>query len=569
MTMSRFDELVSMLLDDDLADEQIDELVAIVAEDPEKLQMLREHLSLSDRLSQYEDELRDDQRFLDALTLRVRTVDGSNDFVERVVASAQHSKAGAAATDTRASRLRSFGWLAAGIAAALAIILFVSQAGDRPTGDVDPRTGSVPGRGSDGSEEPLDNGVAVLTRAVGMQGADPTRWQPGATLPRGTLAWESGILQLEFYGGVTVIAEGPASIELVDESLIICRNGKLRVRVPEVARGFAVRAPAVEVVDRGTEFGVEVTQRGATSVHVFDGTVELFDAATNRDSATARELTAGEAVAVGVGGQSTAIATRDADFISSDRLGERTTAEDRHQLRRWQEFRERMKRDPRVVAFFPFEHDPAFDRTLIGYSGRGEVLHGAIVGCEWSEGRWPEKSSLDFKRPGDRVRIDIPGEYESLTYAAWLRLDALDREFNSLLLTDGFEDHRPHWQIHRLGCILLGLRRPGSATLTFRSDTVFDMTQLGRWVHVVTVVDTESSDVRHYVDGSLAGWESLGESNGALLTIGSAAIGNWGRPTDRHKVKIRNLNGRLDELIVFGEALTDAEVRLLHAAGRS
>ena len=55
-------------------------------------------------------------------------------------------------------------------------------------------------------------------------------------------------------------------------------RGRLRAHVPEQARGFAVLAPTFELVDLGTEFGLNVAEDGVDEIHVFDGKVELYDA---------------------------------------------------------------------------------------------------------------------------------------------------------------------------------------------------------------------------------------------------------------------------------------------------
>ena len=57
---------------------------------------------------------------------------------------------------------------------------------------------------------------------------------------------------------------------------------------------------------------------------------------------------------------------------------------------------------------------------------RNRDLDGAIVGAKRVAGRWPNKGAIEFKRPGDRVRVDIPGEFESLTFACWVKIDSLD-----------------------------------------------------------------------------------------------------------------------------------------------
>ncbi|MDB4614779.1 iron dicitrate transport regulator FecR, partial [bacterium] len=89
-----------------------------------------------------------------------------------------------------------------------------------------------------------------------MKGSQVSDWKVGETLPPGKLKWDAGLLQLEFYCGATVVAEGPASLEILDDSRVVCHSGRIRAHVPEPARGFAVLAPTVELVDLGTEFGI-------------------------------------------------------------------------------------------------------------------------------------------------------------------------------------------------------------------------------------------------------------------------------------------------------------------------
>ena len=116
------------------------------------------------------------------------------------------------------------------------------------------------------------------------------------------------------------MAEGPAEIEILDESRVVCRLGRLRAHVPEPARGFAVLAPSFELVDLGTEFGLSVLDNGMAEVHVFDGKVELYDAETNRSPRTRRELNAGDALTVDRDGTAKQTAAREADFVTPSRL---------------------------------------------------------------------------------------------------------------------------------------------------------------------------------------------------------------------------------------------------------
>jgi len=297
--------------------------------------------------------------------------------------------------------------------------------------------------------------------------------------------------------------------------------------------------------------------------------VELYDAKSNRNVATRRELNAGDAVTLDRNGESEKIESRDNDFVTPNRLSTMTGVRRQEQLRDWRAFRDSLQDDPRVIAYFPFDRNDLEDRLLVGHGANDTTIEGAIVGCEWTEGRWPGKASLQFKRPGDRVRITVPGEFESLTYSIWLRVDGLDRKYNSLLLTDGFDENRPHWQIRQEGTLVLGIWRHEAVLHSYQTDSIFNLFRLGQWVHLATVYDAEKACVAHYVNGELATREPLTEPSSGLLTIGDATIGNWSAPTSRHRAsRVRNLNGCMDELIVFGQALDDQEVRRIYEVGR-
>lgn len=572
MTPDRFEELLGLLLDDEIPTDQLDDLVEIVAADPLKLQRLREHLLFSDRLSQYEDEMRDEQRFLSALQVRAHAAEDTDDFVSQVVASVKDEVAGRRGQGPlQHSQRQDWGWdrfrgLAGWVTAAVAVLLLAGMLIHQSI-DSD-RDEAPPQMAGEGVAEPAgvnDSGVAVLTRVAGLRGATETEWRVGETIPPGLMAWDAGLVQLEFYCGATIVVEGPAEIEILDESRVICRLGRLRAHVPEPARGFAVLAPSFELVDLGTEFGLNVSDDGAAEVHVFDGTVELYDVESNRDLATRRELNAGDALTVGRDGTSNPIAARDAEFVTPTRLSQMTDARRQEQLRDWRAFRDSLRDDPRVVAYFPFDRNDSDDRLLVGHGANGLSIEGAIVGCEWAEGRWPGKTSLQFKRPGDRVRITIPGEFESLTYSTWVRVDGLDRVRNSLMLTDGFDRNGIHWQIRQDGSLTLGMRYANDRAHNYHTRPVFNLFRLGQWVHLTTVYDTDEARVIHYVNGERVERQRLTRFADGMLKIGNATIGNW---SGREASDVRNFNGCMDELIVFGEALDEQEVRRIYDVGR-
>ena len=88
---------------------------------------------------------------------------------------------------------------------------------------------------------------AVLTHTVGLQWGEGTKDPPalGQTLDSCQLEVESGLAQLEFIRGSTVILEGPVSFEIKGFNKGSLQRGKLRANVPPVAKGFSVDLPTV------------------------------------------------------------------------------------------------------------------------------------------------------------------------------------------------------------------------------------------------------------------------------------------------------------------------------------
>ena len=435
------------------------------------------------------------------------------------------------------------------------------------------------------SNAPAESGVAVLTTAVGVQWSQPadngkapadlslTGPSPavGAVLRPGRLQLDSGLVQLEFYSGVTVVLEGPADFEIVSSMKAICRSGRLRAHVPRQAEGFQIETPSATLVDLGTEFGVRVDPTGQAEVHVFAGKVQVYPESGNRVTKQQQDVSAGNGLRIGASDALQEIPLSEGEFVTVAELQQKAARSAEAHFDRWRAYSKRLKLDSRVLLYYTFEEQTLWDRMLVNRAGTVDpkVLDGAIVGCQWSVGRWPEKNALDFKRPSDRIRIQGPIHCDSMTFAAWIRLDALQEAISALLLTDRYEEGNPHWQITQEGQLALGVSH-GDADIRsrnkYRSPPVFGPDQLGTWTHVATVYDHSKGLVTHYVNGqSVSRQEMLVR---LPLRIEAAEIANWVVPRETGAEPIRNFNGRIDEFLLFREALEPHEIRQMYEAGR-
>jgi hypothetical protein len=121
---------------------------------------------------------------------------------------------------------------------------------------------------------PPTGGVEIAT-VIHLDGVE---WEAEGDNPRQgdvitprRLRLRRGRLALSFFSGVSLTLEGPADLELLAANRLFFRRGKLRAQVPCGAEGFTVLTAGCEVVDLGTDFGVNLEPGGNSRVMVFEG----------------------------------------------------------------------------------------------------------------------------------------------------------------------------------------------------------------------------------------------------------------------------------------------------------
>jgi hypothetical protein len=533
----RFHELLGLLLDDETTPDQVRELTALVSANASFSRELRSHLAMDNRLHQHENRSSSADSFVRSVQSTVAAEEDAEAFVDKVIHLADLEQ-----PDTAVSRAP---WIITtlAMAACLTLVFFLV---DRPT--IHETAVEAP--------EPEDRGVAVVSGIVGEISFHGTALVNGDVVEPGLLEFAAGYLELEFYRGARMTVGGPARLEFVDSQNVICHFGKVRAQVPAVAKGFTVMTPESQVVDLGTEFAVSVGPAGETEIHVFDGEVEAYD--VDRTPASKKLLTAGQAMTVANLREFPAEAGRFKDLV--DIAGKERSARNR-KFQKWSKRSGEARADERLIAYYDFEPADDQQRMLPNRAVSGSELDGAIVGATWSDGPWPGKHALNFKRPGDRVRISIPGEYEALTLAAWVRVDGIDRGHSSLLLTDGYETGEVHWQFRKDGTLVTGLKHGDRRGQNYVANGFVNLKRLGRWFHLATVVDPVSGTVTHFQNGKVLTVTAMTANH--PFRFGAASIGNWDRPISGTGSGIRNLNGQLAELMIFKAALSAAEIRRL------
>lgn len=415
------------------------------------------------------------------------------------------------------------------------------------------------------SDLPQTDHIALLTQAVNVEWDTPRNLQTGAGLAAGWLRIKTGTIQVELISGASVLIEGPAAFELISPLKTFCKYGKVRASVPEQAQGFTIETSRLNVVDLGTEFSLSLDASGKGQVQVIDGLVEIHSSDKQAPPQSIQSLKTGEGALFDQQGTIQRSNDLVVPFINPEELSHLAKQQQELQFKQWQQHNRKTKTDPTLIAYYDFEESSNWLRTLHNKSQKhASSTDGAIVGCQWTSGRWPEKRALEFKRTSDRVRLQIPGTYQSLTLMAWVRIEGFERWLSSLMLTDGYNPGNPHWQLSDKGEMILGVKT--GAGKNYFSPVVLKPTDLGRWIFLVTVYDHQNKEVIHYLDGLPVSHHKI--ENPIPLVIGPAEIGNW-RPQEHTGAhSIRSLNGRLDEFALFGRALSAEDILQWYQSGK-
>ena len=428
------------------------------------------------------------------------------------------------------------------------------------------------------SEETRASGYAVVHGLVDASTTGEVTLRAGDVLGAETVSLSGGSARIDFFSGAQIFIEAPAELEIRSAWEAVIHTGKLRAKVPPAARGFVIESNGRRIVDLGTEFGVDANPQ-EVRVEVFDGKIELQD----------RELIAGQAVRMTKDGATTAINPGIEGFTGLRSLAGGLLGAATEGFLNWKHYSNTLSQDSRLIAYYPFLSQPSDQNDVVpsGIDPLDPERKGAVVMAEWVNGRWGDlKGAMEFRRPGSRVRVNLPGEFEAYTFSCWARIDSLDRRYNALFLADSYQTGEPHWQIRNDGVLMIGVMVNDQASRwnepliperpdlrhsrNYYSPPFWDMSMSGQWIHLVSVYDPHSRRAAHYINGELLSEHVIEEEFVPhKLSIGNAEIGNWGDPNRSDpSYAIRNLNGRIGELAIFDAALTSDEIQGLFESGQ-
>lgn len=483
--------------------------------------------------------------------------------------------------DTDRKRLNWTRWLGFGFAAVAiwlgsVMVAFQFGMGSRPTFSATLKTPPV-----NLPEDAVRAPVAILTRIVNGAGPVEAGRQSGSPLRPGRFHLDSGLAQLDFVDGARLLLRGPASLELASAVEARLLQGAATCSLDSPGRGFRLSTPGWAVVDTSGTFGLEVVGSNA-ELHTLSGVLTVENQAGQR-----RELA--EASAVKLAGEAfEPVLYRPAFFPSNgeiDRLEREAVA---NRSVDWWEHAQSWSREPETLLHYTFMSDVYRDRRVENHAvAAAGDSHGIVIGAKWTEGRWPWKKALEFRKRTDRVLLGLPGNHARLTLATWLRVDGFTQPQYVLLSTkqpeqreadDSFPTYPSsrrrgeiRWMIDRSGSVQFkvatGSSESGQDWDTAATPRLFKDDAIGQWALLAVTYDADSGAVTHFWNGKPVSKSVM--SNAAPLEFQYLELGNPALSESEHRGGDRyGFFGSLDELLISGRILEDREVAELFINGK-
>ncbi|MDF1756099.1 MAG: FecR domain-containing protein [Verrucomicrobiales bacterium] len=392
---------------------------------------------------------------------------------------------------------------------------------------------------------PADSFIALLVDEAGAEFTDGNA-PDEVRFAKGRYQLTKGAVHVRFANGADVVMAAPAAFEIDDAFHIRLENGGLRAIAPPSAQGFTVATPGIDYEDLGTEFGISVNEdSGISELHVFDGQVDAKEPGSRKLMTSVMQ---GESVQFADGTLEPTGAPDVNRYLTPGSIG----------FLRWEHERSQFGKDPDLIGYYPFIKAS----TLRNEAEQAQTTDGTIHGARWVSGRWPGKGALLFDRDTDFVEIEIPGEFEELTMAAWLKLDRLDFSHTSIFDSNGWTDGDIHWQLTRSGTSWIAGFTENGRKVVAPSKIV----PTNEWVHLTAMISRKTGLSSVYLNGQPAGVQQI--SKQTLIKPGLGRIGNWLWDKEWPYVPIRALRGRIDEFAIWKRALTETEVKELVDKGK-
>ena len=382
---------------------------------------------------------------------------------------------------------------------------------------------------------------------------------------------KDGFASIEFINGAQVLIEGPTRFTMGGMQELYLHWGKAYCKVPPQAIGFTIGTSGARVVDYGTEFGVQAYGNGVAEVHVSDGEVKV----ASIEGKHAVSVLQGEAKQVSITGTITDTPFSRDHFVSLNEYAVRLKGNAGSDYHRWKAYSHELRRDPSLVAYYTFEKDES-DLGLL-HNEANETLGGldGVLGTmisdetlpQWSQGRWPQKSALAFKRDkrhyvkvAAHPRLAINGD---ITIATWVKLEG--NQSGGHLISCRTQENANYQIATRLPSEqtrkLQFLRYEKSDGSKTKYSKYFPVVRAKVWHHLV--ITHNNNMIQYYVNGELIDkivHRFKGSAVPAELYIGLAEY--------RGQKDDDAFEGVVGEIAIFDRIISQSEIVQMYQSGK-
>lgn len=362
----------------------------------------------------------------------------------------------------------------------------------------------------------------------------------------------SGLVQLMMNNGTSLIMEGPIELSVGSPMNAFCQSGKVSVRVSDEAKGYELSTPFGSVIDRGTEFFVDV---GINESHtqVLKGKVDI-----NRQGFGSIPLIEGSEISFQRDKKETINSIRKPLGLSLDHFIQLASLH-QQELKTQREAREEeLDRSLNLIARFSGndQHNQIIPNASI--QGKNICTSLQLTNCGTGSGSLDHTRSIQFERRQSKGAFTLNGKYQSLTFTVSLRLSKLSDQGEMILSSDKFleEPGTCQWKILGSGEICLFLTDPDKRQFSFRTDPCIYNRDCNTWLHLAVVLDEKEKTITHYRDGLPV--KTLPWTNVFPLILNNTTVGNI--QNESLVLLNRCFNGAIEELQIWDRALTREEI---------
>jgi hypothetical protein len=214
-----------------------------------------------------------------------------------------------------------------------------------------------------------------------------------------------------------------------------------------------------------------------------------------------------------------------------------------------------------LVGYYPLNGNASestganIDLNLIGNAGFGASVRAGLGHALYLDGDGDAAIGENF------VKVNT----ESASVVAWVYAESLEGEWNSIVKNWGQSaGGQFHFGLGNAAADTLQNHAAGITTVT--DDATFPQDQ---WVHTAFVFDKPAAEHRLYINGQLA--MTAATAAGSLGPGTASGLGIGVKPNDSGSAAAASAagfwNGRIDEVGLYNEALTTAQIAQIYQNG--